>query len=148
MDVIMREKKPAIVPTTQNRFFWAGALEGRLLVQRCDDCGRYRHPPMPLCASCHSRNAHPGQVSGHGRIFSYTVVRRVFHPGFVAEVPYVVAMVELEEQANLYLVSRIVGCEPEAVGVGNAVDVAFEPYGDWALPVFRLLGAPVDGVAR
>ena len=132
---------PAIVPTTQNHFFWEGAREGRLLVQRCADCGRYRHPPMPLCAACQSSSVEAVAVSGRGRVYSCTTVRRVFHPGFATQVPYVVALVELREQANLFIVSNIVGCAPEAVRIGVEVEVTFQPHGDWARPVFRLAAA-------
>lgn len=142
MDESMSEPMPAIVPTTQNRFFWAGAREGRLLVQRCEDCGRYRHPPMPLCAACQSPRVEAVAVSGRGRVYSCTTVRRVFHPGFAARVPYVIALVELRERANLFMVSNIVGCAPEAVRIGAEVMVEFQSHGDWILPVFRLVATP------
>lgn len=137
----MSETMPAIVPNTQNRFFWEGARQGRLLVQRCVDCGRHRHPPMPLCAACQSPRLEEVALSGRGRVYSCTTVRRVFHPGFGSQVPYVVALVELSEQANLFMVSNIVGCAPEAVHIGAAVTVEFLSRGDWLLPVFRLADA-------
>ena len=137
----MEEKSellPDILPTTQNRFFWYGARERRLLMQCCVDCGRYRHPPMPLCASCHSPHVKEIAVSGYGIIYSCTTVRRVFHPGFALHVPYIVALVELTEQRGLFLLSNIVGCMPEAVRIGAEVKVDFLRHGEWMRPVFRL----------
>ena len=75
-------------------------------------------------------------MSGRGTIFSFTIVRRAFHPGFAADLPYVVALVALAEQAGLHLVSNIVG-DVAHLRVGAEVTVAFEPYGAFARPVFR-----------
>jgi uncharacterized OB-fold protein len=77
-------------------------------------------------------------MSGRGTIFSFTVIRRAFHPGFAADLPYVVALVELAEQAGLHLITSIVG-DAAQLRIGTEVAVEFEPYGDFARPVFRPL---------
>jgi uncharacterized protein len=128
---------PAIITTRQNRFYWEGALERSLLCQRCTRCRRYMHPPVPLCSNCHSKDIEPVAMSGRGTIYAFTVVRRVFHPGFAQQVPYTLALVALAEQPGLHVLSRIAGCEPDAVKVGLTVCVTFEPHGDWKLPVFH-----------
>jgi uncharacterized OB-fold protein len=128
---------PAIVATRQNRFYWEGATQRRLLCQHCTSCGWYMHPPLPICSKCHSTDVEPAPMSGRGSIYAFTVVRRVFHAGFAQEVPYLLALVALAEQPALHVLSRIVDCELDAASIGMAVCVTFAPHGDWQLPVFR-----------
>ena len=135
---------PEIIPTTANRFFWEGAASGLLLVLRCEACGELAHPPPERCGACGSPNLVPQALSGRGRIYSFTVIRRVFHPGFAGDVPYVVALVELAEQAELHLLTAIVDCPPERVRIGMDVSVAFERRGNHSRPVFRLSDAIGD----
>ncbi len=129
--------KPAIVPTAANRFFWEGAARNRLLVQRCGACEHFSHPAPDRCPACLSPDLTPTAMSGRGTIFSFTIIRRAFHPGFAADIPYVVALVELAEQAGLHLVTNIVGGTAADLRIGMDVAVEFEPYGDFARPVFR-----------
>jgi uncharacterized OB-fold protein len=129
--------KPAIVPTAANRFFWEGAARNRLLVLRCDACGHFSHPAPDRCPVCLSPDLAPTRMSGRGTIFSFTIIRRAFHPGFAADLPYVAALVELAEQAGLHLITNIVGGAAAGPRIGMEVAVEFEPYGDFARPVFR-----------
>jgi uncharacterized OB-fold protein len=129
--------KPAIVPTAANRFFWQGAARNKLLVQRCGACGHLSHPAPVRCPVCLSPDLAPAEMSGRGTIFSFTIIRRAFHPGFAADLPYVVALVQLAEQPALHLITNIVGCATEQVRIGMEVAAEFEPYGDYARPVFR-----------
>lgn len=140
-------RKPAIIPTAANRFFWEGALQGRLMIARCADCGLFMHPPMPVCGACRSTHVAPEQVSGRGMVHAFTIVRRTFHPGFAADIPYVVAIIALDEQAGLHLVSNVVACAQAQLVVGLPVTVHFEPYADWALPVFRPAASASAGIA-
>jgi uncharacterized protein len=129
--------KPAIVPTAANRFFWEGAARHRLLVQRCGACGHFSHPAPDRCPACLSPDLAPASMSGRGTIFSFTIIRRALHPGFAIDLPYAVALVELAEQAGLHLITNIVGCAADGPRIGMDVAVEFEPYGDFARPVFR-----------
>jgi uncharacterized protein len=74
-------------------------------------------------------------VSGRGTVFTFTINRHPYNPE--VEVPYVIAIVQLEEQAGLRFTTNITGCEPGAVFIGMPVEVAFEPAGDAWAPVFR-----------
>jgi len=84
-------------------------------------------------------------MSGYGTVYSCTIIRRAFHPGFAAEIPYVLAMVELQEQAALRVVSRVVNIAPEAVTVGLAVKAVFVPEGAFGLVLFE---PATEGAAR
>ena len=129
--------KPAPAPTEITRFFWDAAREHRLVIQRCDDCACYIHWPQILCPSCGSGRLSPSQVSGKGTVYSFCVVYHVFHPGFAEETPYSLAIIELEEQRGLRMVTNIVDCPNDALYVGMPVEVTFEDREGYTLPQFR-----------
>jgi uncharacterized OB-fold protein len=121
--------------TEENEAFWTGGRDGSLQIMRCADCGYYVHPPAPRCGRCYGERVEPSRVSGRGRVYSYTVNERAWMPGL--EVPYVVALVELEEQPGLRLVTNVVGCSPYDVVVDMPVQVEFVERGAACVPVFR-----------
>jgi uncharacterized OB-fold protein len=119
--------------TDLNRAFWTGGADGLLLVQRCERCGRWQHPPEAACASCGgSVRAEP--VSGAGTVYTFTVNHHPFNPA--VPVPYVIAMVVLDEQDDLRLLTNLVDVDPAAVDIGLRVRVAFERHGEHWVPVF------------
>lgn len=126
--------RPLPAVNDDNRAFWTGGAQGALMIARCGDCAYYVHPPVGFCPACESRNVAPERVSGRGEVFSYTVNRKAWLPGL--PVPYVLALVELEEQAGLRLPSNIVGCDPESVRIGMKVAVRFEAVEDLHVPLF------------
>jgi uncharacterized protein len=119
----------------ENVAFWTGGAKGELLIQRCRACGRWNHPPLPRCRACLSAEIAPEPVSGRARVVTYTINRHAWFPG--QQVPYVLAIVELEEQPNLRVATRLVGLEPEAAKIGLAVRVRFEQVEDVWLPLFE-----------
>jgi uncharacterized OB-fold protein len=126
---------PAPLLNEDNRDFWTGGRDGELRIVRCNDCGYYIHPPSPRCPRCLSENVEPSPVSGRGRVYTYTVNQRAWSPGL--EVPYVIAIVALEEQSDLRLMTNIIGCEPGAVAIDMPVQVEFREQGEAYVPVFR-----------
>ncbi|MGV0718081.1 OB-fold domain-containing protein [Mycolicibacterium sp. XJ662] len=123
--------------TEHNRAFWTGGADGQLLIARCTGCAMWVHPPASDCPeSGGTLVAQP--VSGQATVFSYTVNQQPFNPA--VPVPYVVAIVELVEQADLRIATNIVDCDPASVRVGLPVEVRFERHdvGDDAVfvPVF------------
>jgi uncharacterized protein len=119
-------------------FFWAGAREGRLLIQRCQRCGTFIHLPRPVCRACRSFDLAPAQVSGRGTVYSFTETHRAFHSFFVDRVPYLLATVELGEQRGLMLLSNLVGVTEPDVRIGMDVLVDFEELSpELTIPVFR-----------
>ena len=121
---------PAVSPRTEA--FWTGGAYGTLRITRCQACGYWLHPPLPLCPHCQSREIRAEAVSGTGIVWSYTVNRYPWSPAL--EPPYVVAEVELDEQPGLRLLTAIVDCDD--VTIGLPVSVRFEPAGDAWVPVF------------
>ena len=129
-------KKPLPEITPAMRPFWDAARRHQLVVQRCAGCGVYRFPARDICSRCLSRTVEWAPVSGRGTIFSWAVMHQVYHPGFAGEVPYAVVVVELEE--GVRLVSNLVGCPVDAIVAGMPVEVTFEDVtAEVTLPKFR-----------
>ncbi len=124
---------PAI--TDDNRAFWTGGASGQLLITTCEDCGFRTHPPVPRCPSCFSERVAPAAVSGRGHVYSYTINRQQWNPDL--EVPYVLAIVELDEQPGLRLLTNIVGMPVDEVAIDMPVEVGFVRRGDAYLPIFH-----------
>lgn len=92
-----RAVKPKPQPGKLSRPYWEAAAQGRLVLQRCADCGKLRHYPRYLCDLCYSATVNWQPASGRGTIHSWTVANHSFHPAFATEVPYVLVTVDLEE---------------------------------------------------
>jgi uncharacterized protein len=114
--------------------FWTGGRSGQLLIHRCGNCHRFFHPPAPACFRCRSTDVGPQAVSGRAKVAAFTIVRHQWYDEFPA--PYVVAIVEIDEDPAVRLTTNIVGCPPEAVAVGMPVTVVFEDWDDVWIPVF------------
>jgi uncharacterized protein len=129
---------PQPAPDFDTAGFWEATAEGRLALCRCADCGLWLQPPLERCRRCAGPTRFE-DVSGRGTVHTFLVQRQPSVVGYVDAVPYVVALVELDEQPGLRLASRIVDVEPEQVAVGMRVvaDVVPLPGGDFHVPVFR-----------
>ena len=129
----MHRKLPLLTP--ENRAFWQGGAEGELRIHRCRACIRWCHPPAPVCPGCNARDVAPEPVSGGGTVVSFTIN----HQPWISELaePYVVAIVELDEQAGLRFLTNIVGCPVEDVAIGMRVSVTFLECEDVWLPQFE-----------
>ena len=123
---------PPITPETAP--YWNAAREGRLLLQRCVDCRRVRFYPRTLCPGCWSDRAEWTEASGRGRIHSFRIIRRPPAPAFTALLPYVVALIDLEEGPRM--MANVVGDGALDVAIDEAVTVTFERRGDVTLPQF------------
>lgn len=125
---------PRPVVTALTEHFWRGGATGQLLIFRCRACGWYLHPPGPVCRRCLSRDVGPTPVSGGGQVRTSTVNHQHWFPGLPT--PYVLAIVELDEQPGLQFLTRLVDCDVHTVRAGLRVRVRFEPHGDVHLPLF------------
>jgi uncharacterized OB-fold protein len=120
----------------ENRHFWEGGRDGELKFLACTACGHFIHPPAPVCPECLGRDCEPRTVSGRAQVHTFTINHHPWVPGF--DPPYVVAIVELEEQVGLRLMTNIVGCPIDEVHIGMPVEVCFEELEDGAyLPLFQ-----------
>lgn len=112
--------------TDRNRHFWTGGRDGELRFVRCQDDGYYIHPPTPLCPRCHGKNLAPEAVSGRATLLTYTVNHQQWMPG--PEVPYVVAIVGIDEQDDVRLTTNLVHCPLDAIEIGMALTATFEEH--------------------
>lgn len=110
-------------PTSVDRPFWTGGADSVLRLPFCESCVRWFFPPAATCPDC-NEPAGIRDTSGAGVVYTFTVNVQRFHPEVA--VPYVIALVELDDQAGLRIPAGIVGCPPESVEIGMPVTVAFE----------------------
>lgn len=129
----MSRKLPALNPDTAP--FWQGGQHGKLMIHHCTPCARYFHPPAPICPRCASLDVGPRPVSGKGKVLSFTINHQQWVPGL--DVPYVVAIIELDDQKGLHFVSNVIGCQPEDVAIDMPVRVSFSQVEDIWLPLFE-----------
>jgi len=129
----MPRKLPSLTP--DSLAFWQGGAEGRLMIQRCQRCRSWFHPPTPFCRQCESLDVGPEPVGGRGRVCTFTINHQRWTPDL--EVPFVVAIVELDEQPGLRFLSNIVGCPVDEVTIGMPVQVRFEQQEDVWIPLFE-----------
>jgi uncharacterized OB-fold protein/acyl dehydratase len=117
-----------------NSWWWDGVNEGRLLIQKCSDCGALRHPPRPMCCECQSTAWGSIESSCKGTVHSYTVMHHPPIPGY--HYPLAVALIDLAEGTRI--VSNVEGCSPEEVHIGMPVVGRIESVDDgFKLPIFH-----------
>lgn len=125
--------KPLPHANATTRPFWDGCTAGRFDVQCCRTCRHLQFPPRFACTACRGTDFEWRKSSGLGTVYSYTVVHRAPLEAFKADVPYVLALVELEEGVRAMMNVRDV--DPQAVRIGLPVEVFFEPTGDGTPPL-------------
>lgn len=128
--------KPLPVITEENRPFWEGCKQGKLLLQYCDACEQYQFYPRLYCMHCGSQNTRWVETSGRGVVYSYTIIRQNKSPEFRDGVPYNVALIQLEEGPRM--MSNVVDIAPDDLRVDLPVTVVFDPVSaEISLPRFR-----------
>jgi uncharacterized OB-fold protein len=109
------------------REFWAGAARAELRIPRCDSCGRLSWYPEERCRHCKGEQLTWETMSGRGTLFSWVVVTHAFLPQFADLVPFVPALVALEEDPAVRLATRVVDCDPDQLDFELPVTVSFRP---------------------
>ena len=125
---------PVVQPWTEE--FWKATKQHRLLIQKCNECSSLIFYPRKYCPECWSADLGWQEAGGKARVNTFAIMRDMVEPKFWADLPYVLAMVDLEE--GVRMMTKIVDCEPEAVEIGMDVEVVFEDITEQhALPMFR-----------
>jgi uncharacterized OB-fold protein len=106
--------------------YFAGAARGELVITYCDACAEYVWFPQARCPHCDGTLSWRA-VSGRGTLFSWATVRRPFLPAFAEAVPFVTALVALEEDAAVRVVTYLVDAEPESLAADEPLRVTFRP---------------------
>jgi uncharacterized OB-fold protein len=129
-------RKPLPRIDEESRGYWEALARHELYFQRCRDCGTQRLYPRALCPACLSSSTEWVRASGRGSVYSFTVTHQNQSPGFRDELPYVLALVELDEGPRL--MTNVVGCAPDAVRIGMRVEVVYDDVApDVTLAKFR-----------
>ena len=130
--------KPLPVITDLTRPFWTAAKEGRLVLQKCGQCGTFNFHPKPWCIECGSRDLAWTDARPMGTVYSFTVSRSVAmnYPGWEKDLPVLLCLVDLDDGARMY--AQVTDCSPEAMRIGMRVRAHFEDIGpDAGIPKFR-----------
>jgi uncharacterized protein len=135
--------KPLPVVDDASRPFFEGALQGRLMLRRCQACGTYmwpvggiRTPLRPRCVQCFSGDLRWAPSTGKGSLYSFALMHQVYHPAFAAEIPYNISIIELEE--GVRMMCTVVDCANDELQIGMPVEVIFERVTEEiALPKFK-----------
>lgn len=131
-------ERPLPIATKLTRPYWDGAKRGLLLVQECNACGSKQFYPRTFCVKCMSDDLHWHRCSGQGRIYTFTINRRAAGEHWKDKVPYVVAIVRLDE--GLLMMGNVVGSEALGVKIGSRVHVVYEKINnEVVLPQFELV---------
>lgn len=118
--------------------FWNSVNGGAMEIQRCDDCATFVFYPRALCPACSSRALRWTTVSGRGSIYTFTIVHKPTNAAFKTDVPYVVAIVELQEGCRMMTNIIEVQPDPSFVKIGMPVEIVYQRVTDEvALPKFR-----------
>lgn len=118
--------QPLPVPSSLTRPFWDECRQHRLSLQRCVDCSRFRFYPTAACPHCSSPGSRWEAISGRGTVYSWIVVDRTHDPYWRTRVPYICAIVELDEQKGLFMPGLLIDLNPSDVRAAMAVEVVFE----------------------
>ena len=138
-DAELVERFPWVVISHDSKHLFRGWLDRRLLIQRCDDCGKRHHPPKPICPGCWSSALTPEEVSGRGTIF----LTMMLHQGAPAPGvdyslgPHPIVTVALEEDPSVRFTSTIIDCPIDEIAIGMSVELDWIERFDAPFPVFR-----------
>jgi uncharacterized OB-fold protein len=120
----------------ESRAFWDGLRDGRLLIKHCTACGAFHYYPRPFCPTCWSDDVEWYEASGRATVYTYSTVYVNDLPPFGPQVPYVAAVVELEEGPRM--MTRLVDCTKDDITLGMPVEVTYTDLDDeLKIAVFR-----------
>ena len=123
-------------PDEDTQPWWDAAREGKLLIKRCGACGKAHFYPRPFCPHCWSPDVAWEEASGKATLYTYSIVRRNDLPPFPSRVPYVAAVVDLEEGPRMQ--TNLEGCAEADIAIGMPLQVAFrKETEEFTVPVFR-----------
>ncbi|WP_066383111.1 Zn-ribbon domain-containing OB-fold protein [Neobacillus mesonae] len=124
----MGYQKPIPLKTQDNQPYWDAADRHELVIQKCESCQSYSHPPGPACAKCGSTEISWQNLGSeiNGTVYSYVTSYRPFLPGFQDDLPLTIAIVELEKTPTVRIIGNILDCAPEDVKIGMPVKMTWQ----------------------
>ncbi|HCG91595.1 MAG TPA: hypothetical protein DEZ08_07140 [Dehalococcoidia bacterium] len=129
-------KKPLPTISGETKPFWDSCRKGELIIQQCSNCNEYQFYPRGICSNCWTNDVKWIHSTGKGKVWTYTVTYQNRTPGFAEDVPYVLALVELEEGVKMF--TNIIACDPKEVRIGMEVEVTFVKANNFiTIPYFQ-----------
>jgi len=126
------------LPRPETAVWWENCRDHKLMIQCCSDCGEFQFYPRIICSGCMSGRLEWVLSTGRGSVSTYTVCRLPVAAAYASDVPYVVALIQLEE--GPVMMSNVVECDPESVETGMPVEVVFQEWSETiTIPQFRPL---------
>jgi uncharacterized OB-fold protein len=123
-------------PDLETQPFWDGCKEGRFLIRHCNACGEDHFYPRPFCPTCWSDDVAWKEASGRATLYTFSIVHQNDLPPFGERVPYVAAIIDLEEGPRV--MTNIEGVEHDALRIGMPLVVDFKPISDdVTIAIFR-----------
>lgn len=116
-------EKPLPKPTAETRAFWEACARSELLYQECPACKHVQFYPRQHCIACQAGAMQWLRSAGGATVYSHTTVYRAPTAAFKADVPYVIALVDVD--AGFRMMVNILGCDPAAVRIGSRVRIVF-----------------------
>jgi uncharacterized OB-fold protein len=128
--------KPLPIPNQDTKPFWDACAHHELIFQKCIDCNYTRWPPSYICSACHSFNYRWIKSKGRGKIYAFVVYHKAFHPSFEEDLPYITAVVELEEGPRI--LTNIIECDLSEIECETQVELVWDRVtGEFSLPKFK-----------
>jgi uncharacterized OB-fold protein len=138
VNTVAIEGRPLPAPDAVSAPYWKAATDGKLVYQECPACGHRQLYPRAMCTAC-AATPEWRDASGSGTVHTFTVIRQNWAEPFRSQLPYVVAMIELDEGPRL--MSNVTDCAPEDVHIGMRVELYTVRVDDEiGLPLFRPAG--------
>lgn len=125
-------ERPRAEPSPDTQPYWDGLARGEILLQRCAECGKFRHYPRPMCDGCFSLAHTWVPASGEATVHSWTVTYHPFHPFFRPKLPYALVTADLPE--GVRMLAPLDGVDPAALRIGLKLRLGVDAEG---LPVLR-----------
>lgn len=130
-------------PNTDTQPFWDGCRHHQLRFQHCTDCGFVRWPPAIICPNCHSMQTDWVQSKGRGKVYSFVVYHKAYHPAFEERLPYVTAVIELAEGPRM--VTNLIGVEISRIECEMEVEIVWEDItAEFSLPKFQPITTGIE----
>ena len=130
---------PVPVPNLDNQEFFDRCREHQLVLRRCRDCALISPPPPPQGPNFAAGKLEWGRSEGKGTVYTFTITRQPVSRAFEGRLPWAVVDIELEE--GVHLISNLVDCDPDEIEIGMAVEVVFEEVNaEITLPKFKKVG--------
>ncbi|MEZ4553710.1 MAG: Zn-ribbon domain-containing OB-fold protein [Dehalococcoidia bacterium] len=135
--------KQSPIPEDVDRAFFEAANEDRLVIQNCTSCNKLQHPPQTACTSCGAGESELEwkEMSGRGTIYSYAVIYDTPVASMQADQPYNCAIIALDEDPGIKMLSHLPGTPVDEVPMDAAVEVVFEvtPATGQKVPEWRVI---------